>query len=449
MTARVMIAGTQSGAGKTSFTIGIQAALRRRGLRVQGFKAGPDYIDPGHHLSATGRPSYNLDAFLHGRRLALQLMAQGLADADIGVMEGFMGLFDAKEPGRSLHASSAEMARWTRTPVLLVVDAGGLSNSIAAVVRGFTGFAWDVEIKGVLLNRVGSERHYRLLQDTLQAYGLPPAIGYLRKDAAIERPERHLGLVPAPALEDRETYLDHLASAVSETVDLDAVLRLAREAPALPPASPATKPRSTRTVTVAYAYDAAFHFYYASGLRTLERLGAHLVPFSPLRDSDLPQGSQALILGGGFPELYASELSANEALATSIRAFAGPIYAECGGMMYLARSLTDAQGSTIPMLGLVPADVEMGDRLHSFGYAAGRTLVPSILGPAGTRLRGHEFHWSRLRAGEPFALELSRHGREPFREGFASGKLFASYFHIDFVAHPAAARTFLQSALQP
>ena len=443
-----MIAGTQSGAGKTSFTLGIQVALRRRGLRVQGFKVGPDYIDPSYHLAGTGRPAYNLDAFFHGRSLALRLMAQGLADADIGVVEGVMGLFDGKEPGRSLHASSAEMARWTRTPVLLCVDAGGLSNSVAAVVRGFTGFARGVEIQGVLLNRVGSQAHYHILQETLQSYGLPPAVGYLRKDAAIERPERHLGLVPAAELEDMQGYLDRLAGAVAEAVDLDAVLRLAQGAPPLPPGKPPLSARRPLNVTVAYAYDAAFHFYYAAGLRTLEALGARLVPFSPLRDSALPQGTQALVLGGGFPELYAAQLSANESLAAVIRAFAGPIYAECGGMMYLARSLTDAQGNRVPMLGLVPADVEMAERLQSFGYAEGRTLVPSILGPAGTRLRGHEFHWSRLSAGEPSALELSRHGRATKREGFVAGNLFASYFHIDFAAHPAAARAFLQAAVR-
>ncbi len=449
MTARIMIAGTQSGAGKTSFTIGIQAALRLRGVRVQGFKVGPDYIDPSHHLAATGRPAYNLDAFFHRRPLALRLMAKGLADADLGVIEGVMGLFDGKEPGRSLRASSAEMARWTRTPVLLVVDAGGLANSVAAIVRGFVGLARGVEIKGVLLNRVSSEGHYRILQEALAAYGLPPAVGYLRKDMAIERPERHLGLVPAPALPDMQDYLERLAQAVEETVDLAAILRLAQEAGPLPPATPPPTMRTPVQVTVAYAYDAAFHFYYAAGLRALEELGARLVPFSPLKDTSLPQGAQALILGGGFPELHAEELAANEGLAASIRAFSGPIYAECGGMMYLTRSLTGRQGAKIPMLGLVPADVEMGDRLQSFGYAEGRTLVSSILGPAGTRLRGHEFHWSRLSAGEPFALELSRHGRPPRREGFAGGKLFASYFHIDFAAHPAAAKAFLQAALKP
>ncbi len=446
MTARIMIAGTGSNSGKTSFTVGILAALRRRGLRVQAFKVGPDFIDPSHHLAASGRPSVNLDAFFHGRRLVLQLLQDYMADADVGIVEGVMGLFDGRGSGRSLASSSAEMARWTRTPVLLVVDASGMAGSAAAVVKGYAGFSRGVHIAGVLVNRVGSERHYRLIADALAAHGLPPAVGYLSQEKAWQRPSRHLGLVPSLELDDMPGYLDRLGRAVEETVDLDCILHLAQTADPLPepplprPATPLPR------VTVAYAYDAAFHFYYTAGLKALQELGAHLVPFSPLAGEDLPSGTQALLLGGGFPELYAEELASRTTPIAAIRAFDGPIYAECGGMMYLARSLTLADGRKIPMLGRVPADVAMQERLQALGYGEAQMLVASILGPAGTALRGHEFHWSSLSAGSPFAMEVHRSGRAPLVDGFAGRRLLASYFHIDFAANRRAARSFLEAA---
>lgn len=440
--ARILVAGTASGAGKTTLTQGILAALRRRGLRAQGFKVGPDFIDPGYHTEATGRPTINLDSFLHGRRLVRRLLRDAMADADVGVIEGVMGLFDGKEPGASLFASSAEIARWTRTPVLLVVDAAGIANSAAAMVKGFATLVRGVRVAGVLFNRVGSDRHYGLLAEALRAYGLPPAVGYLPRRGEIERPSRHLGLVPTLQQGDMAAYLDRLAGLVEETVDLDAILALARAAEDLKAGAPA-RLRPLPPVTVAYAHDAAFHFYYAAGLRTLERLGARLVPFSPLRDPQLPPGAQVLLLGGGFPELYAGELAANGALIAAVRSFPGPIYAECGGMMYLSRSLTDLSGRRFPLVGLVPADVVMRERMQALGYGEARLLVDSILGPAGTLLRGHEFHWSQLSAGAPFALQVRKGGRPPTLDGFAGGNLLASYFHIDFAAHPEAARFLL------
>jgi cobyrinic acid a,c-diamide synthase len=376
------------------------------------------------------------------------LLQEGLDDVDVGVIEGVMGLFDGKTPGSSLFGSSAEMARWTKTPVLLVVNAAGVANSAAAIVKGFATLARGVRIAGVLFNRVGSDRHYRLLSDALAAYRLPPAVGYLPRAAEIERPSRHLGLVPSMQQGDMAEYLGRLAGLVEQTVDLDAVLALARSAEPLAAHKVLPAARSLPSVTVAYAYDAAFHFYYAAGLRTLERLGARLVPFSPLQDKTLPQGSQVLLLGGGFPELYAQELAANTPLLSEVRGFAGPVYAECGGMMYLSRSLTDQSGTRFLMVGRVPADVEMQDRLQALGYGEARLLVPSILGPAGAVLRGHEFHWSRLTGGTPFALEIRKNGRPTTVDGFAEGNLLASYFHVDFAAHPKAARALLAAGVR-
>lgn len=443
MNARVLIAGTASGAGKTTFTSGILAALRRRGLRVQGFKVGPDFIDPSYHTAATGSPTINLDSFFHGRRLLRWLLLDGLSTADLGVIEGVMGLFDGKASGPSLFASSAEVARWTKTPVVLVVDAAGIANSAAAVVKGFSSFARGVNVAGVLFNRVGSERHYRLLADALAAHRLPPAIGYLPRDKEIERPGRHLGLVPSLMQADMEEYLDRLSKRIEETVDIDALVALARAADDVPFAQEPKMPQTLPPVKVAYAYDAAFHFYYAAGLKTLERLGAQLAPFSPLQDRSLPEGTQALLLGGGFPELYAEQLAANGPLLADVRAFSGPIYAECGGMMYLSRSLTDQSGRRVPLVGRVPADVEMQGRMQALGYGEAQLLVDSLLGAAGTLLRGHEFHWSRLTAGNPFALEVRKGLSPPTVDGFAAENLFASYFHIDFAAHPKAARSLL------
>lgn len=442
MGGRILIAATESGAGKTTITAGLLAALRRRGRSVQAFKVGPDFIDPSYHEVATGRPAINLDGFLHGRGVVRWLLSEGTSRADVSVIEGVMGLFDGRADG-SLSASTAEIAVWTRTPVVLVVDVHGMGNSAAALVLGFTRFLPRLRIAGVVFNRVGSFRHYRLLADALWRANLPPALGYLPRLPEIRRPERYLGLVPSQEQPDMRTYLEVLAQHIEETVDVERLLAIADAAPE-PPAGrdPLARLAPLSSVTVAYAYDQAFHFYYHAGLDTLTRLGACLVPFSPLHDSALPADAAVLWLGGGFPELYADQLAANHSLLADLRRFDGPIYAECGGMMYLCRSLRTSDGRVFPLVGRLPADVAMEPRLEALGYVQAWTEVESPLGPPGTQLRAHEFHWSRL-TGEPGRALRFRRGEATGHQGFADPRLFASYLHLDFTAQPRAARHLL------
>jgi cobyrinic acid a,c-diamide synthase len=450
---RLVVAGTGSGVGKTTVATGLMAALADRGLRVQAFKVGPDFIDPSYHRLATGRPAVNLDVYFHGRDGVRRLLRRYGEGRDAAVIEGVMGLFDGQEP-TSLAASTAEVAQVTESPVLLVLDAWGLAASAAAVVHGFASLVPDVHVAGVVLNRVGSPRHADLVRAALAAHGLPPVLGHLPADPALGRAERHLGLVPVAELADAAEHLERLRRAVAEGIDVEAVLARMRAAPPVPPtpgeddrtvgARRAARAARAVRATVAYAWDEAFHFYYETSLDALRRLGAKLVPVSPLRDSRLPPEADGLYLGGGFPEVYATRLAENRAFLAALRTFTGPILAECGGLMLLARALTDGAGGRHEMAGRIPAEVAMGD--GGFGYGEGELLVDTVLGPAGTRLRGHEFHRSVVVAGRPGALRIRRPGRPAIVDGFAEPLLLATYLHVDLAAHPEACRHFLALA---
>jgi cobyrinic acid a,c-diamide synthase len=444
MSARIVIAGTGSGVGKTTVACGLIAALRARGLTVQGHKVGPDYIDPSHHALASGRPGRNLDAFLSGPGLIAPLQRHGATGADIAVVEGVMGMFDGAS-GRDELASTAHVAKLLAAPVVLVIDAAAMARSVAAVVHGFAGLDPDVRVAGVIFNRVGSDGHAALLRDAMRDRGVA-VLGALRADPRLTAPERHLGLVPAAEREAQAiAALDTVAAAVARDCDLAAIVDLARSAP--PPSVPAWRPApgaGAGRATIAIARGPAFSFHYEENLELLTAAGGELAPFDPIVDERLPAGADALILAGGFPEVYGAELAANQRLRAEIAAFAGsgrPVLAECGGLLYLAERLGDH-----PMCGVLPLRGEPAGGL-TIGYrdAIAATATPWL--DAGAAIRGHEFHVSSVAPpGDAPAWTLTADGHTG-SEGIVAGGVQASYLHTHWAATPELAARFVAAAV--
>ena len=444
--ARVVVAAPSSGSGKTSVATGLLAALRARGLTVSPHKVGPDYIDPGYHALAAGRPGRNLDPWLVGEELVAPLFLHGATTprpADVAVVEGVMGLFDGstEHPG---FASTAHVARLLAAPVVLVVDATGMGRSVAALVHGFATFDPSVRIGGVVLNRVGTARHEAILTDAVQGAGLP-VLGDIPRRPDVVTPSRHLGLVPAVERSAQaEATVAALGELVAESVDLDAVLALAASAPDLATEAelPSLVPAAgTPRVRVAIAGGAAFTFGYAEQRELLAAAGAEVVPFDPLLDEKLPDEVDGIVIGGGFPETYADELSANTSMRESIAAAARrelPIAAECGGLLYLANSLDRR-----PMCGVLDVDAHMTPKL-TLGYREAVAVSDSPLLPAGTRVRGHEFHRTACTpaTGAVPAWHWRRDGNR-VSEGFVAGPVHASYLHLHWAGIPGIAERFV------
>lgn len=446
MVARLVIAAPASGSGKTTVATGLMAAFAAAGLAVSPHKVGPDYIDPGYHALATGRPGRNLDAYMCGTELIAPLFAHGARGCDLAVIEGVMGLFDGAA-GQGELASTAQVAKLLRAPVVLVVDASSQSRSVAALVHGFA--SWDPEVRlgGVILNKVATDRHEALLREALEESGVP-VLGVLRRAPSVSTPSRHLGLVPVA---ERHTEAVDAVRAQAEQVregcDLEGLLALARSAPALhdaawdPSAAIGPRPSGAGRPVIAVAGGAAFTFSYAEHAELLQAAGADVVPFDPLRDAELPEGTGGVVVGGGFPEVYAPELSANSRLRKAVAELAqagGPIAAECAGLLYLARSLDGK-----PMCGVLDADARMSERL-TLGYRDAVAVSDSVLAAAGTRMRGHEFHRTVL---EPGAGAHPAWGlRQPERrvEGFVQGGVHASYVHTHWAGAPGAAVRFVE-----
>ncbi|MDN3295073.1 cobyrinate a,c-diamide synthase [Streptomyces ficellus] len=453
MVARLVIAAPSSGAGKTTVATGLMAAFAGRGLAVSPHKVGPDYIDPGYHALATGRPGRNLDAYMCGTELIAPLFAHGARGCDLAVVEGVMGLYDGAADQGEL-ASTAQVAKLLRAPVVLVVDASSQSRSVAALVHGFASWDPEVRIGGVILNKVATDRHEHLLREALGESGVP-VLGVLRRAPAVATPSRHLGLVPVA---ERQAAAVEAVAAQAEQVragcDLEALLALARSAPELraeawdpggavrPHAGGGSLPTAggSRPV-IAVAGGAAFTFSYAEHAELLTAAGAEVAPFDPLHDEELPEGTRGLVIGGGFPEMYGSELSDNSPLRKAVvelAASGAPVAAECAGLLYLARSLDGK-----PMCGVLDADARMSQRL-TLGYRDAVAVNDSPLAAAGTRMRGHEFHRTVL---EPGAGPVPAWGlRQPERrvEGFVQGGVHASYVHTHWAAVPRTARRFVE-----
>jgi cobyrinic acid a,c-diamide synthase len=459
---RLVIAAPASGSGKTTVACGLMAALRKKGLAVSGHKVGPDYIDPGYHALATGRPPRNLDPFLCGEDLIAPLFLHGAAGAGIAVVEGVMGMFDGVDVGglggdfppgaggsggssprvstAPDHGSTAHVARLLAAPVVLVIDAARAGRSVAALASGFAAFDPRTPVAGVIVNRVASDRHERLLRDALAAIDMP-VYGAIRRTEGIVTPSRHLGLIPAA---EREQAAGQAMQAMGDLItahcDLTALLRLASSAPELtaPPWSP-PEPPATRTPppTIAVAAGAAFTFGYTEQAELLQAAGAQVAPFDPLNDEDLPAGTDGLILGGGFPEVHAAGLAANERLRAQVAALAGrgaPVAAECAGLLYLARTLDNR-----PMCGVLDIEAAMTPKL-TLGYRRAVAAADSVLARAGDVVHGHEFHRTMAtpEAGPHPAWTLTT----GTREGHVAGNVVASYLHTHWAGHPSAAARF-------
>jgi len=446
-----IIAAPKSGAGKTTITLALMKALRRSGVKVAPFKAGPDYIDPSLHRLVCGRPSYNLDTWMMGAAGVQESFKRGMANADIGIVEGVMGLFDGKS-GVVEDGSTAHLAKTLGLPVVLVVDASAMAGSVAPLVKGFVEFDKEVNIAGVILNRVGSPNHYKILKEALGKIKVK-VFGYIPKASELLLPDRHLGLVTGAELGGSPEWRVFIKSAtklVGSHIDTGRLLRIAKAAKA-----PVNKDvlilgstRARRPV-IAVARDRAFSFYYDENLDMLRDLGARLCFFSPIEDAALPKGTGGLYLGGGYPELHAGALAANESLRTEIKVFAKkgrPVYAECGGLMYLGRGLKDLNGKSYEMAGVFPWRSKMLTRRKRLGY---RELVMKEGSPflkKGGVIKGHEYHYSELqtRAKLKTVYRIGK-GRDMVEEGYLYKQTLASYMHLHFRSNPEFASGFVEA----
>lgn len=455
---RLLLAAPMSGSGKTTLMAGLIAAFTTRGLRVAPFKVGPDYIDPSYHTVAAGRTCHNLDAWMLPPNQIAALVTRRTHDADLALIEGVMGLFDGYS-GEDDTGSSAHIARLTATPVLLVLDVRAQARTAAALVHGLRDFDPHTHMAGVILNRVGSAKHAQMVTAAIEQHVGLPVVGALHRSDELHLPERHMGLVPTTEPGRWPAWLAQARARVTEQVDLDRVWQLACSCAEIPLASSAPPPAYQSALAmsappvIAVAQDAAFSFHYADNLDLLREAGAHLVPFSPLADAVLPPDTQALYLCGGFPELYAAELAGNAALRDQIRqaAAAGtPIYAECGGLMYLTETLLDQEGRVFPMVGVLPGCSRMTPHL-TLGY---RTIVAHganwLLQP-GETLRGHEFHYSTWERDAPaiapaYTILPDQWCSDPRPDGALIGNVLASYVHLHFLARPELAARFVAAA---
>ncbi len=443
----IVMAGTHSGCGKTTITLGLLAALTARGISVQSFKAGPDFIDAGIHRLATGRQSINLDLWMCGEEGVRNSFCRYARMGEISVIEGVMGLFDGDQ-GTSALACALYL------PVILVVDAYGMAESAGALVQGFSEWATSsgITLVGVIFNRVGSERHFERLKNAVQDVEV---LGYLPRDADIEIPSRHLGLVTAEELPMSRLQVESLAEKIEKHVSIERILDLSDAGDEDRCERFVSRPgRVALTMRIAIARDVAFSFYYDENLDLLRDAGAEIVFFSPLLDSDLPPDINAVYLGGGYPELHASRLSANTAMLSAIRAWAAagrPVYAECGGLMYLSRGIRDLEGRFFEMAGIFPFETAMQQRRSRLGYREIKLKESCILGRAGAILRGHEFHYSNIPPGqdmkgsgvETIYDAVDAQGRPQDCEGYRIGPVLASYVHVHFASNQRSARHFV------
>ena len=450
---RLVIAATQSGSGKTTLVTGILAALRAEGVRVQSYKVGPDYIDPGYHALASGLPAHNLDTWLMSPERLKEIFARTARGADLALIEGVMGLYDG---GRKGVSSTAEIAKLLDAPVLLVVDAKSMGASSAAIALGFQRYDPEVKLAGVLLNRLGSDTHEAMIREAMAKIDMP-VFGAMRRDDSLKMPERHFGLLPAEENAERDV-VTKMGEMAARSVDLAAIRRLASDAsPLFLPedlllAGRADAAPQQSKVRLAVARDEAFSFYYPESLEVLEAFGAELVFFSPLHDAALPE-TDGVILGGGFPEMFAEKLTANVSMRRSLSAAAAadiPIYAECGGYMYLMEKLVDFAGKEHAMTGIVPAAVQMSRKLQMVGYVEAELCHDTILGSRGRKLHGHEFHFSAelpqegAEASRAFLFTRMRNGAR-YTAGYAKGAVLGSYLHLHFAGCPEAAKAFVEA----
>lgn len=453
---RFMIAGTHSGVGKTTITTAILSLLKKTGYKVQPFKVGPDYIDPTYHTAATGNKSRNLDAWMLGEKTVRTLFGDLAASADLAVIEGVMGVFDGAS-GKSEDSSSAHIAKLVDCPVVLIVDVKSMARSAAAVVLGFKNFDPGLNIAGVILNRIGSERHLNLVTEAIETYCDIPVLGFIKKNAKLELPSRHLGLIPTVEGKALSDVAASLSDEIIYGIDIKKLVEVANSACEFVPEpdniqADHWEQSSSGIVRIGIAQDEAFSFYYEDGLDILKRAGAQLIPFSPLHDKKLPPELDGIYIGGGFPEIFIEQLAANNDMKNAIKTASEtgmPVFAECGGLMYLSRFIIDFDGTNYPMVGLVPGKSIMQNRLVGMGYVTAQSMADNIISCQGTSMRGHEFHYSRLEPDTPdfpYAFKFTRNrSGETIMDGYAGNNILASYLHLHFGTNPQLALNFVNS----
>ena len=451
MTSAIVIAGVRSGVGKTTIATGIMGALTRRGHKVQPFKAGPDYIDPSYHQLACGVPSRNLDTWLIPHPTVTELFRRAGGDDKVCVVEGVMGVFDGHS-SLTEEGSTAQLAKLLNAPVILVADAAKVARSVAAEVLGYQMFDPDLRIAGVILNGVGGPRHMEFCQPQIEATTGLPVLGYLPRREDFVQPERHLGLIPTVEGTVVQQWYDALIAQVEESIDLDRILDLASGAsPEVEDPQVYPKMPQGKRARIAVAQDKAFSFYYQDSLDLLEAWGAELVPFSPLSDQGVPPGVGGIYIGGGFPEMFARELSENHLMLESMKDALKrevPVYAECGGLMYLGQSLSDLDGNDYPMVGALPVVSSMSNSRLTLGYREVEAREDTPLLKKGQRVRGHEFHWSVLAEQPQPEQSVYRVVNQDNRpEGFQVGSIWASYIHIHLGSSPGLARRFVDTCV--
>ncbi|MCX8131198.1 MAG: cobyrinate a,c-diamide synthase [Clostridia bacterium] len=456
----VVIAGTNSGSGKTTITAGIMAALVKKGLKVQPYKVGPDYIDPMFHSFVTGRHSRNLDSWMLDKDVVLHLFAKNSAGADIAVIEGVMGLYDGFG-GTSTVGSTAHVAKIVKTPVILVINGEGTSMSLAATVKGFKEFDPDLNIQGIIINNIKTETHYYILKEVIEEYTGVKVVGYLSKADRFSLTSRHLGLIPSGEVKGLQEKIGALAEEVFKTIDLELLLKIAGQKeeihdrlhniPGNMKPEPRDKPR------VAVAWDKAFNFYYKDNLELLESLGAELVYFSPVEHEELPENLDGLYIGGGYPEIWAKELEGNLAMKEEIRRVVNrgiPAYAECGGLMYMAESITDRDGNSFKMTGIIPGRSVMTTKLQRFGYVELEIKAGCVLSEKPTGVRAHEFHYSSIivegDCNSCYRVLKHRKNKEQLSWGcgYKVNNLLAGYPHIHFWANTGLAEGFVENCIR-
>lgn len=451
---RLLVAGTHSGVGKTTVTLALLAGLKSQGRRVQPFKVGPDFIDPGHHQMASGRESRNLDGWILGANMNRITFQNAAQDVELSIIEGMMGLFDGSSPINEI-GSSAEIAKQLNAPVLLVVDGSAMARSAAAMVFGYTYFDPDLKIAGVVFNRIKSEGHYQLLKDAVEKETNVPVVGYIRPDPELEIPDRHLGLRTALEGDGPELYA-RLVQATSRTLDFTRIEQLAQGSPdweeQIVYVAPTLSGSLGEPIKVAVAQDPAFCFYYPENIALLEQAGGGVVHFSPMKDVRVPANVDILYLGGGYPEIYAAVLEQNGTMRSSIAEYirqGGVVYAECGGLLYLSGSLQDFDGKVSEMVGVLPCDAVMSRTHMTVGYRELMLTQNGLLGEKGRRIRGHEFHYSHLEnLGEVDYVGriTDAQGKDRGGDGITFNNVVALYTHLHFASHPQVPVALMQIA---
>ncbi len=458
----LVVAGTHSGCGKTTIALGLMAALKRRGMKVAPFKVGPDFIDPGFHKQICDCPSRNLDGWMLSKEYNRRVFFKGSHSCDVAIVEGVMGLFDGYD-GRSEAGSTAEMAKWLSLPVFLIVDARSMARSAAALIQGFENFDSELKWAGVVLNRLGSDVHLQFIREALEGHVNISLLGGIKRESSLNLPERHLGLVTQDENPLGPDYIDHLADSIEGSLNLDMLIDNLPELD-IPKFPQKQELHQKTSIRIGVAKDEAFCFYYQDNLDFLEEYGAELVFFSPLHDRSLPPDIDGLYLGGGYPELFAEKLSRNKSLMEEIKQLGNsgfPVYAECGGFMYLTEGVEDTLLHFYPMAGIFPVRIMMLGRLKALGYREVTLKRSNLLGKPGEQIRGHEFHYSEIKElpgkiapvvdhnGVTLAYKLSdRPGLKIREEGYMKKNVLGSYVHLHFGSNPQVAENFVRACYE-